>query len=247
MIAEAIPRPSHCFRAARAKDGGRLCEDVVACCPRHGRFAVSDGASVSFDSRGWARTLCFQFLSDPHPGARWLAAARHYYSVRHPLPPSDWLAHHAAERGSFATLLGVTITTHHIVVHAIGDTAIFILRSGEPPIMYPSLSAEHFRQPPSLLCDRPGRSAFPETDEAFDAARHVHPVPDGGWRGTQLIILTDALAEWVVLAESEDEQMNRLREAADHRTRQAFVDWAASAIESGRVRRDDCAVLALEL
>jgi hypothetical protein len=141
----------------------------------------------------------------------------------------------------------VTITIDHLVVHAIGDTALFILRSGEPPIICPPLTAEDFRQPPSLLCDRPGLSAFPETDEAFDAVRHVHTVPDGGWRGTRLIVLTDALAEWVILAESQNEQMNRLHEVADHRTRQAFIDWAASSIENGRIRRDDCTVLALEL
>ena len=181
----------------RAKESGRPCEDVILGCRRHGRYAVSDGASVSYDSRGWARALCRQFLTDVNPRAEWLRAARERFRTRSAPAADDWAAAHAAARGSFATLLGIAITGPQIIVHAIGDTVLFVVAPDGTVTMVPEMTRAAFRADPVLLCSRAGRSAFADTDAAFAAAQCFISRPEGGWGGTRLLAMTDALAEWV--------------------------------------------------
>lgn len=232
----------------RAKEAGRACEDFILGCRVHGRYAVSDGASVSYDSRGWARTLCRQFLADANPpGAGWLWAARDRFAAAATAPADDWAAAHAAERGSFATFLGIAITGPQIVVHAIGDTALFVITADGGLAMLPDLAPEAFRHDPALLCSRPGRSAFDDSDAAFAAAVFTLPVPAAGWAGTRLLAMTDALAEWVAGAADAAERRRRLEEMATPQDGAAFDLWAGEAIASGQVRRDDCALLTLRL
>ena len=231
----------------RAKESGRTCEDVILGCRARGRYAVSDGASVSYDSRGWARALCRQFLADELPGAGWLQAARDHFRARSAPPAEDWAAAHAAERGSFATLLGIAISPPHIVVHAIGDTVLFVLAADGAVAMVPEMTAEAFRRDPVLLCSRAGRGAFADTDAAFAAAGSVLCAPAGGWDGTRLLAMTDALAEWVAGAADVGERRSRLEALASPQDGEAFRRWAGEAIAAGRVRNDDCALLTLRL
>ncbi len=231
-----------------AKEAGRTCEDFILGCRLHGRYAVSDGASVSYDSRGWARALCRQFLADVNPpGTAWLRAARDRFGAGAAAPVDDWAAAHATERGSFATFLGIAITGPQIVVHAIGDTVLFVITPDGELAMFPDLPPEAFRHDPALLCSRPGRSAFDDSDDAFAASVFTLPVPARGWAGTRLLAMTDALAEWVAGAAAAGARRQRLDELAGLLDGEAFRLWAGAAIAAGQVRRDDCALLTIRL
>lgn len=231
----------------RAKESGRTCEDVVLGCRSRGRYAVSDGASVSYDSRGWARALCRQFVADARPGADWLAAARERFSTRAAPPDDDWAASHAAGRGSFATFLGIAIAGPQIVVHAIGDSALFVIAPDGAVAMVPDMAGDDFRHDPVLLCSRAGCGAFADTDEAFAAAECTIAAPAGGWDGTRLLAMTDALAEWVAGAADAAGRLARLDELAAPLDGESFRLWAGEVIASGQVRNDDCAVLMIRL
>ena len=231
----------------RAKEGGRPCEDVILGCRAQRLYAVSDGASVSYDSRGWARALCRQFIADARPGADWLAGARARFSARSALPPDDWAAAHASERGSFATFLGIAIGEAEIIVHAIGDTVLFVMAPDGELGMVPDMTAEDFTHDPVLLCSRAGRGAFEDTDTAFAAAERTIGAPAGGWEGTRLLAMTDALAEWVAGAGDAEERRLRLEEMARPQDGEQFRLWAGEAIGSGQVRADDCALLTIRL
>lgn len=231
----------------RAKEAGRPCEDVVLGWPRHGRFAVSDGASISYDSRGWARALCWQFMRNTNVGPEWLDHARARFAARSVAPEDDWAASHASSRGSFATFLGFTITDAALVVHAIGDTAVFVVSPNGRISMFPEMTTGDFSGEPSLLCSIANRSAFADNDEAFAGAQSITPAPPEGWTGARLIALTDALAEWVVRSKEPAEQLAKLDLLAGQPDRVAFAAWATEAIAVGQVRRDDCTMLLVGL
>lgn len=231
----------------RAKEPGRPCEDVVLGRPKHGRFALSDGASISFDSRGWARALCWQFMHDTNVGPEWLDRARARFAARSAPPEDDWAAAHAADRGSFATFLGVTVTDARLVVHAIGDTVLFVIGPDAQLAMFPAMAPDDFSGEPLLLCSLAGRGAFQDTDEAFSDAQFTVEAPPGGWGGTRLVAATDALADWIVRAGGPADQLAGLEQLAAQKDRAGFEDWAAQAIADGRLRRDDCAVLVIGL
>ena len=230
-----------------AKESGRPCEDFILGCRSLGRYAVSDGASVSYDSRGWARALCRQFVADSNPGPDWLLAARDRFIARSAPPAADWAAAHAWERGNFATFLGIAITGPQIIVHAIGDTALFVIAPDGEVAMVPDMAGDAFRHDPVLLCSRAGCGAFDDTEAAFAAAEVIIAAPATGWGGTRLLAMTDALAEWVASAADAAGRLLRLDEMARQQDGESFRLWAAEAIASGQVRRDDCALLTIRL
>ena len=208
---------------------------------------MSDGASISYDSRGWARTICQQFVVSQYLNPDWLNQARIRFQSNSALPVDDWAAVHAFDRGSYATFLGLTISNEALVVYAIGDTVLFVLAPDGQVTMLPKIKASDFGNDPVLLCSRSDRGAFADTDEAFENAKRTKKVPSGGWGGTRLIALTDALAEWVVGSEDAAEQMKRLNEIDGHRSQGSFAVWAGGIIAAGDVRRDDCAALMISL
>lgn len=231
----------------RAKETGRACEDFILGCRASGRYAVSDGASVSYDSRGWARALCRHFLRDATVGPGWLQEARDGFAGAAPPPAEDWAGAHAHDRGSFATFLGLDVSDAQIMVHAIGDTVLFVVGPDGQLGMLPEMTAEAFRRDPVLLCSRSGRGAFADTEEAFAAAASAIPAPEAGWHGTRLLVMTDALAEWVASAGGAAERLLRLEELAGLQTGAAFRHWTGERIDAGEVRRDDCALLMIRL
>jgi hypothetical protein len=231
----------------RAKEQGRLCEDLVLGWPRLGRFALSDGASISYDSRGWARTLCWQFMRDINVGPDWLERARTRFAACSTPAEDDWAAILASDRGSFATFLGITVTASGLVVHAIGDTVLFAIWPNAQLTIYPQLSHADFAGEPVLLCSVAGRGAFPDTEDAFSDRQFALPAPSAGWSGTKLIAVTDALAEWVVRTEDNTERVEKLEEIGRHRDRASFDAWVAEAIAVGELRRDDCSMLIISL
>ena len=216
-------------------------------CPREGRFALSDGASISYDSRGWARCLCRTFIRNTNFGADWLDVARTRFSDTFRPSENDWAAAHGWDRGSFATFLGFTLTRERLVTHGVGDTILFLVSEDKIRI-WPEMGEHDFTSSPALLCSHPGRSAFDDTEIAFEKATHHFVAPVGGWpAGTRLIVATDALAEWVIRALSHEDRLSRLNLISCHTDHAAFARWVSDAISGGEVRRDDCAIVVVEL
>ncbi len=231
----------------RPKEKGRPCEDIVLAWPKEGRFVVSDGASISYDSRGWARTLCWQFMRNTNVGADWVNAARSRFARRHAAYEDDWAASHAADRGSFATFLAFTLTDSALKIYAIGDSVLFLVTLDNNLIIHPNMAKCDFAQQPILLCCRSDRSAFDDSDESFLNTEFVKLVPECGWGGSTIIAATDAVAEWIISAEDEAGRLARLNLITGHTSQLSFERWISETIASGEMRRDDCSVLILDL
>jgi len=74
-----------------------------------GVYALSDGASVSFDSASWARILVRRYTRDPEFTREWLSAAIAEFRKLYDRDSLPWMQQASFDKGSFASLLGVRI------------------------------------------------------------------------------------------------------------------------------------------
>src|SRR3954468_23358765 len=91
---------------------------------RKGVYALSDGASVSFDSASWARILVRRYARNPDFTRAWLAAAIAQFRKLYNRDALPWPQQGSFDRGSFASLLGIRIIDQGRLVQvlSIGDS-----------------------------------------------------------------------------------------------------------------------------
>ncbi|QIW16468.1 hypothetical protein A4G20_09040 [Pasteurellaceae bacterium RH1A] len=95
------------------------------------RFAVSDGASESFDSKSWSQLLVERFDQDHETFIQnpqeWLNQAIQAYEEKYDVSQLSWAKQNAFERGSFATLAAVSLEENQAQLFCVGDSLIVIL------------------------------------------------------------------------------------------------------------------------
>lgn len=74
-------------------------EDVLALSDSANRFALSDGASDSFNSKLWAKLLANRFIADPGVSPQWVDGALADYEAAHDVASMSWSKQAAFERG----------------------------------------------------------------------------------------------------------------------------------------------------
>ncbi len=181
------------------------CEDAFAYRVESGLFALSDGASTSFEARHWARLLCDGFVESP-PAAlsrddvhTWLTKLSGQWRHSNSEGTSDWFNEAAASRGAFATLLGVQLLPSSSPgrmawqATAVGDSCLIQVRDGALLASFPIEPGGDFGAHPSLLATRDPRPS--------DVARFRWAVGELE-PGDVLLLLSDALAEWALTDEA---------------------------------------------
>jgi len=118
-----------------------------------GVFALSDGASISFDSASWAAILVRRFVQEPKFTTAWLTAAIAEFSQRHDRDSLPWMKQASFDRGSFASLLGVQfhLGDNYFQVFAIGDTLAVLCDGNRIVETFPYSAPSQFDQSPQLL------------------------------------------------------------------------------------------------
>ncbi len=122
--------------------------------------ALSDGASISFDSASWARILVRHYARDPCFDGAWLAAASQEFAALHDRESLSWVQQGAFDRGSFASLLGLRRDEARIEVLAIGDSIAVLCDADRVVATFPYESPEQFDQRPLLLSTNPAQNVF---------------------------------------------------------------------------------------
>jgi hypothetical protein len=106
-------------------------EDCFAISDNNLSCAISDGASESFDSKAWAKSLCSNFickettlldLSKPEQLCVLFNKARNDFNSDYVNRELTWSQKLAFDRGNFATLVGVIEESNYIRILAIGDS-----------------------------------------------------------------------------------------------------------------------------
>jgi hypothetical protein len=237
----------------RAKSRLPLAFSVPKCGDQHnedsfyrsskGVYALSDGASVSFDSASWARILVRRYTRNPVFTREWLSAAIAEFRKLYDRDSLPWMQQASFDKGSFASLLGVRIADagRAIQVLAVGDSLAVLCDGDRIKATFPLSSAAEFTRSPQLICTNPTHNAFLEkSDFSYDL------VADWTFRGLEqpaLLCMTDALGHWLLSQRDRDVcPISVLRRLT---TPGAFARFVQEERAAGRMKRDDTTLIAL--
>lgn len=228
-------RLQHAFSVAKWEDASN--EDCWSVAPDGLSCALSDGASVSYDSAPWAAILVRRFVECPEVTQAWIEEASKEYRSRYDRAAMPWMHQAAFDRGSHATLLGLAYSNEadSANVFAIGDSLLALLDSGELVLSFPYTSMEEFDRSPVLLStnSRENRSLDDQASVlALDLTERANPA---------ILLMSDALGRWL-LQEGEPARASMLLSIEDEETFRELVETERS---SGGLRRDDTTLLVL--
>ncbi|CUA90580.1 hypothetical protein Ga0061061_1148 [Chelatococcus sambhunathii] len=205
----------------RASNDGAIC-------------AVSDGASISFDSAPWAEVLTRRFVENQQVSRAWLEAAAKEYRAAYDRDAMPWMHQAAFDRGSFATLLGIVFSRDGASARAfaVGDSLLAFVDCGEVIRTIPYVKPEEFDNSPQLISTSmlENRSldegALADAWHDLNISAHSEPL---------FLLLTDAIGRWLLDGPS-GERISVLLGIKDEQSFATFVDRERS---EGRLRRDD--------
>lgn len=211
-------------------------EDIVIVNESLGRIAVSDGASESFHSKAWAKILAERYVKNPRFNVSSLTLAIKAYKKMHDISQMSWAQQNAYERGSFASLLGVSCSEKResLKILAVGDTEAVLLSSDGTNKYFPYSSADEFNTRPLLFSSEHRHNIFYESPSRFQVTwkdfDKTHAI---------LLCVTDALAEWAFGAEGRWSRLAGLRYEWE------FHRLVLEERMAGKMRLDDTTLLTL--
>lgn len=194
-------------------------QDAVAVDASTGRAAIADGVSSTLFAGRWAQILVRAAIDNPPDANRvdefttWLLAARTQWLQAIDPAKLGWLQRPRLQDGAFSTLLWMRLAPsprdgagasragasgasaseraagYSLEAQAVGDSCLFILRSGELRTAFPLGRSDQFAAETAALGSVDRRAA-------------PLPVPERGcWECRSddwLILATDALAAWIL-------------------------------------------------
>jgi len=201
--------------------------------------AISDGASVSFDSGPWAELLAQGFVNGAPFTAAWIKSAAITYQAAYDRDALDWMQQGALDRGSFASLLGVRPAQipGSIEVVLVGDSVLAIIDAGELQHTMPYSRPEQFDASPQLISTSAAENEpiFREVEgiqaQVIDLTPYACPC---------LLLVTDALGHWLVSYPDRAHELTT--KLSDHE----FEEFVVSERQAGRLRRDDTTLLIMD-
>ncbi|AJZ59882.1 hypothetical protein OI25_2923 [Paraburkholderia fungorum] len=218
-------------------------EDVLALSDSANRFALSDGASDSFNSKLWAKLLANRFIADPGVSPQWVDGALADYEAAHDVASMSWSKQAAFERGSFATLLsGEYVPDHHAVeLLAIGDSVALLVDNDRLVCAWPFDDPDRFHERPSLLSTVRRHNGFLEAGDFW--TQHGTTLHLDKLAAPRLLCMTDALGEWAL--RSVRDNGDGLRELASLRSEEQLTELVLRERAQKRMRIDDSTLLVL--
>lgn len=239
----------HAFYTHKRGNALEEYEDAFAGDTGKARFAVADGASESSFVATWARLLVEGFVTakgKPWRDLDWLTPARKRWAADVDPLLLPWYAEQKREQGAYATLLGVAFTGGQDArgvwrALSVGDSCLFLLRRNRLRYSFAMTRADDFSNRPGLLGSR-GRAS----DTPYRTIRRAH----GKWRpGDRFLLMTDALAEWMLRRNEQDEspayEIDRfLNESAPQ---DAFAAWVEERRDLQGLRNDDVTLVVVDL
>jgi hypothetical protein len=160
-------------------------------------FALSDGASESYDSRAWGKLLSAKYAGDPKFLPSWVEEAIAEYAQSIDFESLSWSKQAAFERGSFATLLGLQLAENgrEVEVLAVGDSLACHVRAGSLLATFPYSTPEEFDSRPALLSTLSTQNRFLSESQFF--GRNTAKTWDIV-EGDVLLLTTDAVGQWLL-------------------------------------------------
>lgn len=204
------------------------------------RFAVTDGASESYDSARWSRLLADAWVAGGSVVSRAGLASliREYEEACDPTALS-WSKRGAFERGSFATLLGVSTRGDLARIVAFGDSIVVGFPVDGGTQSFPYTLAEEFDRRPLLLSTKAEANGAVLQRVTVRTCLTAWPLVPG----TTLLLMTDALGQWLLRRNADAASRDALRAIRTSEELQGFVTAERS---TGAMRRDDTTLVHLQ-
>ncbi|WP_349742949.1 hypothetical protein [Roseateles cavernae] len=208
------------------------------------RWALSDGASESYDSRAWAQALVQKYIADPGVSTAWVAAAVAEYTRSIDYSALSWSRQAAFDRGSFATLLGVELGPNgtDFEILAIGDSLAVHVRAGALLASYPYRTADEFDLRPNLLSTLAQANQFVGEPDFFtgNSDRTWTVVP-----GDIVYLVTDAVGQWILKELASTDVPSSLSALESLQTEADFEALVLQLRQERRMRLDDSTLVRL--
>jgi hypothetical protein len=161
------------------------------------RVALSDGATVSYDSKNWAKNLADYFVKkDFIFGKDVNRLIKFYYSNRFDFKNLTLFQKRGLRFGSYATMLGLEYNpiSNFIQILGIGDSVAVFLDNYEFVDSFPYSASSDFRKDPKLLSTKIKHNYFFSCSKDYNKFYRV-------WNIEKVycpivLCMTDALAEW---------------------------------------------------
>jgi hypothetical protein len=231
---ERVLAPPKAFSVVKTE--GYRNEDAHSIFPWKGVSALSDGASVSFDSAAWAKILVRRYRRNPQFDRDWLNGAITDFAKLYDRESLPWMQQASFDRGTFASLLGVShIRAGAVNVLAVGDSIAVLCEGDQVVGSFPYTSPEQFEQRPQLLSTNAADNDFLDEIEPrrWNLDEYDRPA---------LLCMTDALGQWVLA--HRDEKPSPIATLRHIKSSTSFERFVPAERESGRLRRDDTTLLA---
>lgn len=232
------------FAASVPKDleHADLNEDTWAASSDLTCFAVSDGASESYDSKRWSDMLVQKYVSNPDFLPDWVHQAVAEYNSGVDFSNLSWSQQMAFDRGSYATLLTLQLAENgaEVEILAVGDSLAIHCRANEVLMSYPFNSPQQFDERPQLLSTLSGGNDFLAESNLF------HKRTSKTWHileGDVIYLVTDAVGQWVLRCLSS--ALSSVEALSQIDTFDAFVELVHRCRSDGQMKLDDSTMLRL--
>lgn len=201
-------------------------------------YAVSDGASESYDSRTWAKLLVEKFIEDSEFNSEWVISAQKEYESNVDFQSLSWSKQLAFQRGSFATLLGLNFSKNIAHIFSIGDSLAVHIRRNSYLDSYPFHQPEQFDSRPELLSTIAQLNIFTEESQFIFADHSIQ------WKLEKddlIYMMTDAVGQWFLRElNSEKSSIKILSEVTNI---EEFLHLITTLRSERRVKVDDSTML----
>ena len=218
-------------------------EDAFAVEVAEGYIAVADGASSSYRAREWARLLSSDFVVNRPLRTRgttreWLTSVGQRFTPATDQETEYW-AQDAAQRGSHASFLGVSVFEHGegygVRAVGVGDSVLVQLRGPADSL------TEVFAFPLS----RPDEfSATPPLVSSTASAPKIRFIDTDVMPGDSLLAMTDELAHWALSRSRAGTPIWHLLVAG---SRTQVIDAIHQARKSDEIANDDMTLVRIAL
>ena len=216
----------------------QYCEDHYAISDKKERFAIADGATMSFFSRIWAKALTNNFVSAPQSSfieksqeewrlfmEKFIENSKDFYALKR---------YHNGDIAA-ATFVGLELDLHKgkWQAQAIGDSFLFFISNGKQMVSLPEIrkgAAFHFDNSPDYLASD------------GDHKGNIKILEKQNLKTGTFYLMTDALAKWFL--QKIDERLPLLENLSEEK---AFQDLVARERKQYRLQDDDTTLLIIKV
>jgi serine/threonine protein phosphatase PrpC len=208
------------------------------------KFAISDGATESSFSKEWSNLLVSAYkdksFEQIHLPETIEIISETWHSMTNAID-LPWYAQQKAEKGAFATFLGLTINREEgsFEVVAAGDCTLFQIRNSKIIFSFPVSSAEDFNNTPNLIASNDNYQTNFEKNVYYKS---------GTIQTNDIIILaTDAMAAWILKQKNRSEKVRKLLiEQFEKQNEQNFEEWLNKQRNKNKIKNDDVTLLIIK-